>query len=347
MFDMERFSRQPTDGEGLIASARRGLVVLDSDAEFDLSTSTGKKNFRDAMVAAAYYSDRLHDRVTRGKRLKALAGEPNGRVTRERGPFGFLPDGMTPHPEEAGILRELVRRTLAGETQESLMAGLAARGITTAVGKPWTRAGLRQVLTRPLNAGQVEYKGEIVATLPGEPIIDPVDHAAVLAVFAARRPGRPPSGKYLCAGMVCCGLCGKPMAGRPRINMKHYPDGGVRREYWCSPTSSYRGVRQDRHRPARAGRLCERASRRGAVRRGGRQRCRGRRRCGAGGGRLTRCGHRQGRGPTHPACRAARAGRAGAGCVRRCGGAVEPAARSPARAAEGARHRSAADRPRG
>jgi DNA invertase Pin-like site-specific DNA recombinase len=240
VFDMERFSRQPADGERLIAIARRGLVVLDSDAEFDLSTSTGKKNFRDAMVAAAYYSDRLHDRVTRGKRLKALAGEPNGRMTRERGPFGFMPDGVTPHPEEAEILRELVRRTLAGETQESLIADLAARGITTAAGKPWTRAGLRQVLTRPLNCGQVEYKGEIVATLPGEPVIDPLDHAAVLAVFAARRPGRPPSGKYLCAGMVCCGLCGKPMGGRPRINMKHYPDGEVRREYWCSPTS-YRG----------------------------------------------------------------------------------------------------------
>jgi DNA invertase Pin-like site-specific DNA recombinase len=241
VFDMERFSRQPAEGERLIAAAQRGLVVLDSDGEFDLTTSSGKKHFRDAMTAAAYYSDRLHDRVTRGKRLKAMAGEPNGRVSAERGPFGFLPDGTTPHPEESAILQELVRRTLAGETQESLMADLAERGITTATGRPWTRAGLRQVLTRPLNAGLVEYKGQIVGTLRGDPVIGPDDHSAVLAVIAARRPGRPPSDAYLCSGAVTCGRCGRPLSGRPRINMKHYSDGEVRREYWCNPTSGRGG----------------------------------------------------------------------------------------------------------
>ena len=241
VYDMERFSRRPADGERLIVAAQRGLIVLDSDGEFDLTTSSGKKNFRDAMTSAAYYSDRLHDRVTRGKRLKAMSGEPNGRMTTERGPFGFLPDGVTPNPEEAPVLQELVRRTLAGETQEVLIKDLAARGITTASGKPWTRAGLRQVLTRPINAGQVEYKGQIVGKLRGDPIIDPDDHAAVLAVIAARRPGRPPSDAYLCSGAVTCGLCGKPLSGRPRINMKHYADGAVRREYWCNPTSGRGG----------------------------------------------------------------------------------------------------------
>ena len=97
VFDMERFSRRPIEGERLIAAAERGLVVLDSDAELDLTTSSGKKSFRDAMAAAAYFSDRLSDRVTRGKRLKALAGEPNGCH-----PVGFLADGVTPHPERSG-----------------------------------------------------------------------------------------------------------------------------------------------------------------------------------------------------------------------------------------------------
>lgn len=241
VFDLERFSRQPeAEGGRLIKAAERGLLVLDSDGEFDLTTATGKKNFRDAMAAAAYYSDRLSDRVTRGKRLKAMAGEPNGRVSKERGPFGFLPDGVTPHPEESLILREMTARFLSGETQDAILRDLNERGILTAYGKPWTRAGLRQVLTRPLNAGRVEYNGVIVATLPGGPVIDPDDFDKVLAMFAARRPGRPPSVAYLCSGSVTCGLCGKPMAGRPRINMKPYPDGEVRREYWCAP-SAYGG----------------------------------------------------------------------------------------------------------
>ena len=63
-------------------------MVLDSDGEFDLATASGKKSFRDAMNAAAYYSDRLSDRVTRGKKLKALAGEPKVDAVLLRVPRG-------------------------------------------------------------------------------------------------------------------------------------------------------------------------------------------------------------------------------------------------------------------
>lgn len=52
-----------------------------------------------------------------------------------------MPDGATPHLEEAEILRDLVRRFLSGETQDSLIRDLNNRGITTSYGKPWTRAG--------------------------------------------------------------------------------------------------------------------------------------------------------------------------------------------------------------
>jgi DNA invertase Pin-like site-specific DNA recombinase len=236
VFDLERFSRQPIEGERLIQAADRGLVVLDSDAEFDLTTASGKKSFRDAMSAAAYYSDRLSDRVRRGKRLKAVSGEPHGRVNADHGPFGFRPDGITPHPEEAVILREITRRFLAGETQDALIADLNERGVTTAIGGRWTRRSLHDVLIRPLNAGLVVHRGEIVAVLPGEPVITRDDHERVIAIYAARRPGRPPSGAYLCSGSVVCGLCGKPLGGRPRSHLRPYPDGEVRREYWCTRT---------------------------------------------------------------------------------------------------------------
>ena len=78
VFDLERFSRQPKDGERMIDLAARGLLVLDSESEYDLTTPNGKKAFRNAMNAAAYYSDRLSTRVQRGLRLKAMAGDPNG-----------------------------------------------------------------------------------------------------------------------------------------------------------------------------------------------------------------------------------------------------------------------------
>lgn len=71
VYDLERLARRPADGERLITAAERGLLVLDSDQEFDLTSASGKKSFRDGMAAAAYYSDRLSDRVRRGKLARA------------------------------------------------------------------------------------------------------------------------------------------------------------------------------------------------------------------------------------------------------------------------------------
>jgi site-specific DNA recombinase len=96
------------------------------------------------------------------------------------------------------------------------------------------------MLTRPRNAGFVTYRGKVVARLPGEPILGEDEHARLLSLYAARRPGRPPSGAYLCSGVITCGACGKPMAGKPRRD-RQYPDGEIRREYLCNPTGGYDG----------------------------------------------------------------------------------------------------------
>ncbi|WP_143861303.1 recombinase family protein [Nocardia amikacinitolerans] len=70
VFDIARFSRRPIEGERLILAVERGLVVLDSEGEYDLETANGRKAFRDQLNAAAYESDRLSSRVKRGKRVK-------------------------------------------------------------------------------------------------------------------------------------------------------------------------------------------------------------------------------------------------------------------------------------
>ncbi len=50
MFDLERLTRQPKDGERIIDQADRGLLILDSESEYDLTTPNGKKAFRDAIT---------------------------------------------------------------------------------------------------------------------------------------------------------------------------------------------------------------------------------------------------------------------------------------------------------
>ncbi|MDG4792420.1 recombinase family protein [Micromonospora sp. WMMD1082] len=233
VFDLARFSRRPIEGERLISAAERGLLVLDSEGEYDLTSASGKKAFRDQLSSAAYESDRLSTRVKRGKKLKAISGEAHTSTR----PFGFEIDG-TIRQSEAEIIRDLTDRVLAGESQDALIVELNERGILTSYGKPWTRAGLRQVLTRPRNAGRIVHLGVVVATVPGERITEEDVFDRLVALYASRRRGRPVSDAYLCSGNVRCGLCEHILTGRPRANMKPYPDGEVRRQYWCQPRSS-------------------------------------------------------------------------------------------------------------
>ena len=238
VFDLERFARNFLDGERLIAAAEHGATIMDIDQAYDLSTASGEKAFRDAMSAATIYSRMLSERVRRGKRLKARAGGLNV----SSGPFGFqlLASGrIEAHPEEAPILAEMTARLLAGDTQQAIIADLARRGVLTSYGKPWTRAGLRQVLTRPLNCGQVIHTDPrtkttaVVARLEGEPVISEEDFVSVLAVYASRRPGRPHRRPISAPASRCASCVGSGWAVEPRINMRRYPDGEVRRQYWC------------------------------------------------------------------------------------------------------------------
>jgi DNA invertase Pin-like site-specific DNA recombinase len=233
VFDLARFSRKPTDGERLIAAADNGLMVLDSEGEYDLTSASGKKAFRDQLSAAAYESDRLSTRVKRGKKFKATRGEVDARSS-----FGFEGDGMTVCEPEAAELRSLAARFLAGESQQSMIKDLNNRGVRTNWGRLWTRVSFRQVMTRPRNAGYIAHNGEVVpdVRLPGEPIFDQLTYDRVVAAYAARRPGRPRSGDYLCSGIAACGLCGHNLNGKARKSHAPYSDGATRRHYWCSTT---------------------------------------------------------------------------------------------------------------
>jgi site-specific DNA recombinase len=231
VFDMARFSRRPIEGERLIVAAEQGLLVLDSEGEYDLTTASGRKAFRDQLNAAAYESDRLSTRVKRGKRVKATRGEPN----HSRRPFGFEQDGVTVRESERVVLREMAARVLAGEKQDRIARDLNQRGVITSTGGMWSRESVKQLLLRERNVGQVVHNGVVVGHLPGEPILDNETWERLTTLFASRRLGRPISDVYLCSGIVCCGHCGHRLTGRSRAYLKPYPDGEVRRQYWCQP----------------------------------------------------------------------------------------------------------------
>ena len=233
VFDLARFSRRPIEGERLITAAERGLLVLDSEDEYDLTSASGKKAFRDQLNTAAYESDRLSTRVKRGKRLKARRGESNA----SRRAFGWEQDG-TIRESEATVLRDIATRVLAGESQEALIIELNGQGIRTATGGEWDQTRLRQILVRPRNAGLAVYQDEALGTLKGvEKILDLDVWERLCALYTSRRRGRPISERYLCSGIACCGICSHVLSGRPRGNRTPYPDGSRRRQYYCQRRS--------------------------------------------------------------------------------------------------------------
>jgi site-specific DNA recombinase len=239
VFDLERFTRQPKDGERMIDLAARGLLVLDSESEYDLTTPNGKKTFRDGINAAAYYSDRMSTKVRRGLRQRAMSGAPLGDSNR----FGFEADRITVKEDEAEIIRELTRRLLAGETRFALVDELNERGIRSSRGRPFSLTSLKALVIRPINCGRITHinrqTGEqvILGHLPGKPIVPEEDFDRLCAIFASRRRGRPNSPRYLCSGFAVCGRpeCKRhPLHGRPRPDLNPYEDGEVTRSYLCN-----------------------------------------------------------------------------------------------------------------
>ena len=238
MFDLERFTRQPKDGERMIDLAAAGLLVLDSESEYDLTTPNGKKSFRDAINAAAYYSDRLSTRVKRGLKLRAMEGAPQGHQRR----YGFEDDHVTVREEEAEVIREGTRRLLAGETRAAVVSDFNDRGIGTRYGKRWEVSGLTRILTRDINCGRITFTDPgtgvetVVGRMKGQPIVSEEDFDRVCAVIASRPPSLPDWPGYICSSAAVCGRCRHALHGRPEFRRKPYPDGSVRRSYSCPPS---------------------------------------------------------------------------------------------------------------
>ena len=223
VFDLPRFARRPADGERLIAAAERGVSILDDGSEYDLTTASGRKNFRDNLNGAAYYSDMISESSRRGKQFKASQGEVDCRRS-----FGFCADGVTVLEPEAAIIRDHARRLLAGETQDALIRELNETGVPSVRGARWGYTTYRQIMTRPRNAGLIQHNGRVVegVRLPGVPILDEDTYHRIVALYVARRPGKQPSGRYTLTGLAVCGLCDAGLSGRP-------VSGTDRRHYWC------------------------------------------------------------------------------------------------------------------
>ena len=115
-------------------------------------------------------------------------------------------------PDEAAIIQELARRTLAGESLASLCRELNAGGIPTAAGGRWSPATLRRILIGPHLAGLRVY-GEQLYPAAWPAILSEDTHHALRALLTdpqrKTNPMRPT--RHLWSGFLVCGHCGTRM----------------------------------------------------------------------------------------------------------------------------------------
>lgn len=172
--------------------------------------------------------EQTRERVLRAVRANAAAGRPHGKL-----PYGYMIQrdpvtgesvGRIPNPETAPIVRELVRRVLAGETLYSLARELNDRGIPAPRprrdGSParWIPVTLRKIIESPTYAGLRTHRGRVIGEGTWEPLITVDEHERLKAMLAdpARLTHRGSEPRWLLSGIATCGVCGGPM--RHQVN---------------------------------------------------------------------------------------------------------------------------------
>ena len=160
---------------------------------------------------AAFYSKQLAQNVRRGMEGNALKGKSNGyRI------FGYRTDPETRRyvvdEAEAGIVRDVFRRYIAGETLNSIGTMYGERGVKSRFGNPVGYSWAQNIIHNEAYIGVYEWGG--VRNPDGIPPI--IDYATFdAAQHSTRRKVRAMENfdVYPLTGKLFCGLCGDPMHG--------------------------------------------------------------------------------------------------------------------------------------
>jgi DNA invertase Pin-like site-specific DNA recombinase len=230
----DRLFRQPRDLEKLIDLADKGFLVASAHGSRDLSDPDDRFILRIEVAQSAKESDDKSRRVRR--RFATFREQGMGHIGGPRR-FGWPGRDLTWTPSEgetdedrpmvSDALVQRERRAIA-EATETVLSGVSdavvarewnEQGLLTAEGNTWVRLTVKSVLLRPTNAGLVEHEGALVATMPGEPIVDPTRFELLRTKYAARRKGRV-AGEvgpgYIGTGIMRCGEpgCGAKLSAR-------------------------------------------------------------------------------------------------------------------------------------
>jgi site-specific DNA recombinase len=188
----------------------------------------------------------ISKRVRRGMREGAAEGRPHGQVAYgyrrvyahdERGIARPRSARDEIEPAEAGVIREIADRLIAGESLRRITADLNARQVPSPRDREWRPVMVRHLVTRQRNVGRRVYQGNVVGVAAWPAILDEAVHSQVVALLAdpTRKTTTGGARRHLLSGLLVCGVCHEPVRAALNRTVEAYrcPKGHVtRRRAW-------------------------------------------------------------------------------------------------------------------
>ncbi|MCB5168060.1 recombinase family protein [Streptomyces bambusae] len=149
-----------------------GVLLCYQGQVYDLSKPADRKATAQDAIEAEAEGDSIRDRTLRTVRELAAAGKPAGRLLdgykRRYDPdTGQLVEQYV-DPERGPIILDIWLRAAARQSRRSIVLGLAASGIRTKNGLPFTEHRVATILRNPAYAGLRVHQGKVIreATWP-------------------------------------------------------------------------------------------------------------------------------------------------------------------------------------
>ncbi|MCG3756692.1 recombinase family protein [Amycolatopsis sp. Poz14] len=215
---MDRLIRNRHDQMRLFTAAEqhRMMLCFIDGGDLDMSTPMGQM-IADFLAGQARAEIKLKGERQEDAQLQAAQ---QGRRVGGRKPFGYMPNGLELHPEEAAAVAKAYDDFNAGVKLGTIAREWNAAGLRSGQtkwagpdkGQPtaWSHDTVRLVLRNPRNAGLRRYKGQVVGKAIWPKIVDEEIWAAAEATLSART-GHPTAGRanqQLLTGVALCGVCG-------------------------------------------------------------------------------------------------------------------------------------------
>ena len=229
---ISRFARDTVDCLNTVRQLKeKGIAVRFERENIDSTSEDGELLLTLLASFAQEESKSIGDNIRWGVRRRFAQGIPNGH----KAPYGYTWDGEMFRiiQAEGGIVKEIFRRYLAGESAYAIAKSLAGRGITGRQGRPIEQTTVKDIISNISYTGtmalQKNYiseghirkrnKGELPLYLVDgvfEPLVskDDFDKAQEIRKMRAAQSGNRNPVLMPFSGMVKCGCCGGSFSRR-------------------------------------------------------------------------------------------------------------------------------------